>query len=57
MRVSRLVYFAGYPGARKTTKQGLGNHKTMGSANYHIYLTPYQNLSRYLQRIRTNPML
>ena len=29
----------------------------MGSANYHIDLSPDQNLSRYLQRIRTYPML
>ncbi len=29
----------------------------MGSANYNIDLSPDQNLSRYLQRIRTYPML
>ena len=29
----------------------------MGPANYNIDLSPDQNLSRYLQRIRTYPML
>ena len=57
MNVARPVDFTGYPGARKTTKQELGKHKTMGSANYNIDLSPNQNLSRYLQRIRTYPML
>ena len=57
MKVSRPAFSAGLPGARKTTKQGLGKHKTMGAANYHFDLSPDQNLSRYLQRIRTYPML
>ena len=57
MKVSRPACSTGYPGARETTKQGLGKRKTMGPANYNIDLSPDQNLSRYLQRIRTYPML